>query len=97
MYETTADLNEAIHYERLDADLEMAQYEAEARHYAARRARGICDHNGSALGHKSPSFYSAEDIAGMLEPTAGSVTGAASPASSPTSARATNSARTAGR
>ena len=67
MYETTADLNEAIHYERLDADLEMAQYEAEARHYAARRARGICDHNGSALGHKSPSFYSAEDIAGMLE------------------------------
>ena len=64
MYETTADLNEAIHYERLDADLEMAQYEAEARHYAARRARGICDHH-SRLGG-GVDFYSAEDIAGML-------------------------------
>jgi hypothetical protein len=65
-YETTADLNEAIYYERLDADMEMAQFEAEARYYATRRAKGICDHNGSALGYKSPAFYSAEDIAGML-------------------------------
>lgn len=65
MYETTADLNESIYYERLDADLLQAQYEAESRALSARRAKGICDHGGG-LGHKSPSFYSAEDIAASL-------------------------------
>lgn len=65
-YESTADLNESIYYEKLDADMEMASFEAEARYYASRRKKGICDHNGHALGHKSPSFYSADDIASML-------------------------------
>jgi hypothetical protein len=64
-YETTGDLNEAIYYERLDADIEMAQYEAEGRAASARRKRGICDH-GSRLGG-GVSFYSADDIAAMLE------------------------------
>lgn len=32
-YETTADLNEAIYYERLDVDREMAQLEAEGNRY----------------------------------------------------------------
>jgi hypothetical protein len=63
-YETTADLNEAIYYERLDADIEMAGYEAEARAASARRKRGICDH-GARLGG-GRSFYSADDIAEML-------------------------------
>ena len=64
-YETTADLNEAIYYERLDADIEMAGYEAEAAAARARRKRGICDH-GAGLGYKAPAIYSADDIAGML-------------------------------
>ena len=64
-YETTGDLNEAIYYEKLDADIEQAQFEAEGRASAARARRGICDHH-SGLGHKAPSFYSAEDIAAML-------------------------------
>jgi hypothetical protein len=63
-YETTADLNEAHYYAGLDADLEMAQFEAEGRASAARAARGICDHH-SGLGG-GVDFYSAEDIAGML-------------------------------
>ena len=65
MYETTADLNEAIYYERLDADLEMAEFEAEGRRISALHKRGICTH-GSGLGYKSPAFYSAEDVAEML-------------------------------
>ena len=64
MYETTADLNEQIYYERLDADLEMAQYEAESRASAKRAALGICDHHSRLGGGRD--FYSAEDIAGML-------------------------------
>jgi hypothetical protein len=63
-YETTADLNEAIYYERLDADLLQAQYEAESRASAARAARGICDHHGGLGG--GASYYSAQDIAEML-------------------------------
>ena len=39
--------------------------EAESRRAAARRARGICSHS-SGLGHKSPSFYDADDVAAML-------------------------------
>lgn len=35
-YISTSDLNEIIYYEKLDADLEMAQFEAEGRRYAAR-------------------------------------------------------------
>lgn len=38
-YETTSDLNEVIHYERLDADMLQAQYEAEGNAYARREAR----------------------------------------------------------
>src|SRR6187455_2520588 len=34
-YETTADLDEQIYYEKLDADLEMAQFEEEGRRAAA--------------------------------------------------------------
>ena len=64
-YETTADLNEAIYYERLDADIEMAQMEAEGRRISALHKRGICTH-GAGLGYKAPAIYSAEDIAGML-------------------------------
>lgn len=64
-YESTADLNEQVYYERLDADMLMAQYEAESAATAARYARGICGHN-SHLGRKVPAFYSAEDIAEML-------------------------------
>jgi len=33
-YETTADLNEAIYYEKLDADREMAEYEDEGNRHA---------------------------------------------------------------
>lgn len=32
-YETTADLNEQIYYEKLDADIEQAQFEAEGNRY----------------------------------------------------------------
>ena len=35
-YETTADLNEQIYYEKLDADREQAQFEAEGNRYARR-------------------------------------------------------------
>lgn len=35
-YETTGDLNEAIYYERLDADREQAALEAEGNRYARR-------------------------------------------------------------
>lgn len=38
-YETTGDLNDAIHYERLDADMEMAALEAEGNAYARRVRR----------------------------------------------------------
>jgi hypothetical protein len=64
-YETTADLNDAIHYERLDADLEMANLYAQAAHTRALNKRGICTH-GSRLGRRVPAFYDADDIAGML-------------------------------
>ena len=36
-YETTADLNEAIYYEKLDADREQYALEAEGREYAKER------------------------------------------------------------
>jgi hypothetical protein len=65
-YESTADLNEAHYYDSLEADMQMAEWTRESNYYAARRAKGICDHTTSALGHKSPSFYSADDIAAML-------------------------------
>lgn len=39
MYETTGDLNEAVYYERLDADREQAEFEAEGRAYARRQAK----------------------------------------------------------
>ena len=55
---------EAIEAERFDADLEMAQFAAQARESANRRRRGICDHN-SRLGG-GVDYYSADDIAGML-------------------------------
>lgn len=35
-YDTTSDLNEIIYYEKLDADIEQAQFEAEGNRYAAR-------------------------------------------------------------
>ncbi len=38
-YETTADLDEAIYYERLDVDREQARLEAEGNAYARRQAR----------------------------------------------------------
>lgn len=38
-YETTADLNEAIYYEKLDADMEMAQLEAEGNRYYRNQQR----------------------------------------------------------
>lgn len=63
-YETTADLNEQIYYEKLDADMQMAQYEAESRAAGARRKRGICDHGAQLGGGKD--FYDADDIAAML-------------------------------
>jgi len=57
-YETTSDLNEAIYYEKLDADMEMAQLEAEGNRHARRmklvevalakgdraEAAKVCDH-----------------------------------------------------
>lgn len=48
-----------------DADIEQAGFEAEGRRLAALRRRGICTH-GPGLGHRSPSFYSAEQVAAML-------------------------------
>ena len=41
-YETTSDLNEAIYYEKLDADMEMAQLEAEGNRHA-KRMRNVRD------------------------------------------------------
>jgi hypothetical protein len=49
-----------------DADIEMAEMEAEGRRIAALHRRGVCTH-GAGLGHKSPSIYDAAAIAGMLE------------------------------
>jgi len=62
-YETTADLNEVIYYEKLDADMEMAAFEAEGARYAARHRRveallaegrleeatKLCDHGATGL------------------------------------------------
>ena len=64
-YETTADLNEAIYYERLDMDIEMAELEAESRRISALHRRGICTH-GAGLGYLAEAVYSADDIAAML-------------------------------
>jgi hypothetical protein len=63
--DTTADLNESIWLERLEADQEMAEMTAAGNRAAALRKRGICSH-GHSLGHKDPSFYDVDDIAGML-------------------------------
>jgi hypothetical protein len=38
-YETTSELNEVIHYERLDADMEQAALEAEGNAHARRERR----------------------------------------------------------
>ena len=48
-----------------DADIEMAEFEAEGRRIAALHRKGICTH-GAGLGHKAPAFYDADDIAAML-------------------------------
>ena len=80
-----------VYYEGLDADMEMAAFEAEGRRISALNARGICTH-GAGLGYKSPAIYSADDIAGDL-PRPATAT-AASPATRPRSARATCSAPT---
>lgn len=55
-YETTADLNEAVYYEGLDADMEMANYEAEGARLAAMRKRGICTH-GSMQGQPTGAGF----------------------------------------
>lgn len=63
--DTTSDLNEIIHYERVEADMLQAQYEAESRALARLNAQGVCTHS-CGLGYKAPAFYSADDIAAML-------------------------------
>lgn len=62
---TTGELDEIIAGERHEADMLQAQYEAEGRELDRLHAQGICTHGGG-LGHRSPSFYSAEDIAAMF-------------------------------
>lgn len=64
--DTTADLNEQIYCERVEADMLQAQYEAEARQISALHAQGICTH-GSRLGG-GVDFYDASDIVAMLTP-----------------------------
>ncbi|MFE6274074.1 hypothetical protein ACFVQ9_35395 [Streptomyces goshikiensis] len=50
--ENSADELEAIHAQRLDVDLEMAEMNAAADAWHAVRDRGYCNH-GSAAGHRS--------------------------------------------
>lgn len=38
-YDSTSDLNEIIYYEKLDADMEQAQFEAEGNRYARQLAK----------------------------------------------------------
>lgn len=38
-YDSTSDLNEIIYYEKLDADMEQAQFEAEGNRYARTQAK----------------------------------------------------------
>lgn len=82
-YLTTGDLNEIIHYERLDADIEQAQYEAEGHLYwrqlrrsDALRAEGnlaeaatACPHGG---GFPLNSIAASEGTTGFgIDPFAG--------------------------
>lgn len=56
MLDTTADDLEAWHYARVDADLEQAQWEREARERAADRKAGNCWHDGG-FGFRPVAFY----------------------------------------
>lgn len=65
-YDSTADINEQIHFERLEEDMLQARYEAESRQAARNRANGICSH-GSRIARKAPAFYNEKTIAAMTE------------------------------
>ena len=82
-YITTGDLNEIIHYERLDADIEQAQLEAEGNAFALRlrqserlraegnlvAAAGKCPHGG---GFPLDSLAASEGTTGFgVDPNAG--------------------------
>lgn len=56
MYETTADMLEDWHFARLDADMEQAEWERDAREREADRARGVCYHDGGYL-FRWEAFY----------------------------------------
>lgn len=59
-YETTADLDEQIYYEKLDADMEMAQFEAEGRAYARRQkasAAALAEGNLESAAHLCPHGF----------------------------------------
>jgi hypothetical protein len=56
MYETTADLNEDWYYARVDADMEQAEFERQAREARLDRANGICHHDGGYL-FRHEAFY----------------------------------------
>lgn len=59
--ETTADALQAWSDSRLDADMEMAAMAREGNRASYHRARGICQH-GSAVGHRSPAIYPAQQL-----------------------------------
>lgn len=54
---TTADMLEDWHYSRLDADMEMAELEREARESEADRKAGNCRHNSAGVGYRETAFY----------------------------------------
>ncbi|MEO3978949.1 hypothetical protein [Streptomyces sp. CAU 1734] len=70
--ENGGDELEAIHNARLDADLEMAQMNADADAWHAVRDRGFCNH-GSAVGYRNPPVHEAQKPLkpGQLACTAG--------------------------
>lgn len=55
-YETTADLMEDWHYSRLDADMEQAEMERDARQARRDIAEGRCAHASGVL-YRETAFY----------------------------------------
>lgn len=57
-YYSTADAMQDWCDARLDADLEQAQWEREARESRAEQARtGVCPHNTAGVGYREVAFY----------------------------------------
>jgi len=57
MYETTDDAMQDWCDSRMEADMEQAQMESDARYYDAERKAGRCQHMGAGVGYREMAFY----------------------------------------